>query len=228
MRARETVPRMALVVRGETRPVDLTEAYNARIASLENDPTEARLDEQGRSFPAELLPPFSDSAGSGLYPSGYLLASGPDGLAQRQIAFWLRPTRTEATAVQPAGQRLALVPGRFRRLHLLCFATADGVSLALKARLSGTPNTVGLAPVVVPRWDGLPASAARVGLMTRLLRGANGDLPGARGYLHHVTVTLDPNQSIDALVLPSEPRVRLVAATLEEVPAAVGPPAPGR
>jgi len=228
MRVGEVAPRQALVVRGETRPVDLSEHYNARIASFESETGDVKLDDLGRSLPAERMPPFGDDAGSGLYPSGYLQGTGPDQMVQRQIAFWLRPARTDATAIQPAGQLIAVVSGRFRRLHVLAFATADNVKLALRARLTGTPNAIELPPAVVGRWTSPPLSGTRLGYMTPFLHDLDGPAPGEHGYLHHVTVNLDPSKDIDALILPPEPRLRILAMTLEEVPVAVGPPAPGR
>lgn len=226
---RELVPRPVVVVGGEMVPVDLQPVCNVVGTHLAGSPVAGDFDGHGRSFPAELLPPGTDDTAVGLYPAGYLGPTGAD-VSSREVVFRLLPARRRLTMVKPDGQPLPVPPGRYRRLHLL----AAAVGADLTARFEVLPGGAGrdrqpvaLAPVAVSAWTGPPRHGERFGLSAAWRRGPAEPELGAPAYLHHVIVSLDPEQSISAVILPQDSELRIAAITLEKAgPARVGPPVP--
>ncbi len=218
-----------LVVRGDTRPVELDDLRRVVGSALDTRRAQADFDGQGHAFPAEAVPPGADDLSEGLYPSGYL---GPVGGAapawQRSIAFWYTGGQRQLLAFRTAGEQLRVIPGRYRRLHLLAAAVEGDVQVRLG--LVPTPRATAqprwLAPVGITAWDSPPRHGELIGLQVPYRRGTAEDEPRPC-YLHHQVIDLPADQAIEGLLLPDEPRLRLVAVTLEPAAAVpVGPPAP--
>ncbi|MCC7493039.1 MAG: carbohydrate-binding family 9-like protein [Fimbriimonadaceae bacterium] len=217
-----------VVTRGEVRLIDL--AAVATVAGIVSSANRQKgdFDGAGRALPAELVPPGAEDSAAGLYPSGYRQRGAANW--QRTVGFWYPAAGSAASVVVPAGQSVALPTGRYRRLHLLLAAVGDDLETTFAVVPADRRNdepAVALAPTWVTAWTSAPRHGELVGLQVPVQRGRDGDNPQQPCWLHHLVLPTPSDRPLAALLLPREPRLRLVALTAEPLPLPPpGPPAP--
>lgn len=216
--AQDSVPKPVLVVRGELQPFDLGQTFNIVGVSTDLDRESGDFDGKGNSLPAEAVPPGVDDISQGLYPSGYLEPIGgvvPDW--QRSVAFWYANPQRKLTAIRPDGQTIRIWPAKYQRFHVLAAAIDEDVTYALQAlRDKGEPLELG--PVTITSWNRPPAHGELRGFHTAYRRGKFLDDPTKPCYLHHLVIPVDSGDTIEALRLPADSRVRILAITGELTP----------
>ena len=196
---------------GSFRTIDLAKATN--VVAVTDDAHRGRgdFDGQGRSLPAEWVPPDQTGAADRIYPSGYYAPSTP--LAEVPFAF---PDASSgvAGAVACNGQQIVLGSKPVKRVHLLLASSEQQDQITLGLRLAdGQAEQVTLA---APGWTELPPDYPRdVGAYTPYLRALGGDDPSHSASLYHRTLAPASAGAI-ALDLPVHPSVKILAITVEE------------
>lgn len=213
----EVIP--VVVKGGPYWPVDLHKIFNEDGLSFDLDRTDGDFDGNGHTFPAENMPPDVAPPGMAvsedrLYPCGYWGSpngAGPE--ADRYIAFRY-PSKLdgEKNVVACEGQKVALPRGHYGRLHLLGAATTPG------AKGTFTLHYKYDHPVELTMscWEGPPVHGEHVAFMTSHRHGPEGDEAEPKGYLFHYTLDLDSTQPLEALTLPRNRSMRILAMTLEQ------------
>jgi hypothetical protein len=214
-----------------TVPVDLSKDFNTVGIGFESAPKEADFDGQGHSLPGEMLPPDGSTevngnplligqAGPNLYPSGYYCASTDNG-ANHQISF-LYPTKRGNNVIACKGQTIDLPDGRYHALHLLATATASGdPSVAANFGLVYGEGTE-LDPMPVADWDADTRSRPGNPVIGSLAfespyrLGPDGIDSSEPCALNDYPIKLDPNKRFSKITLPNDPRIKILAITLEK------------
>ena len=207
--------------RGSVVPVDLRKSLNAvGIASAPLPGGAGGFDGQGRALPAAMLPPDATSEVEGnpiligrpgppLYPSGYYAqATGADANSNHRVSFLYAPADAP-NIIECRGQTLALPGGSYRAVHLLAAATGGAPITA-----TFSTNSSAALPVTVADWQNAPAGDATLALRSpyRLAPTGAEAVPAALG---DYKLPLDPSRRITSLTLPNDPRVKILAISLE-------------
>jgi hypothetical protein len=196
---------------------DLSKLYDVVASSPDIDTASGDFDGNGGSFPAEMLPPDvpASKLTSTVYPSGYYRSpaqAGPD--SQRKISFNYGPKAAGLkNAVACAGQTIEIKPGNYTTLHILGAAVEPDANGKLGLVYeSGTER----ADVTMTSWTQAPKHGEQIGFMSQHTHKKDGDNVGAKGYLHHMTIKLDPSRKLTGITLPANSKMRVVAITLEK------------
>jgi hypothetical protein len=196
-----------MVQGGEFRAIDLSKLAN--VIAVTDDAHRARgdFDGEGRSFPAECLPPDQSGAADRLYPSGYYAPA-----SAHSVPFSFPDLASGCGgAVACDGQSLSLGERGVSRIHLLLASAAaqEQVALGLK-RDTGEVEQVTLA---VPGWR--PTGPEQeVGAYAPYVRTLTGDDASAPACLYHRTIAPSTGLAV-SLELPRQPSVRIMAITVE-------------
>ncbi len=120
-----------------------------------------------------------------------------------------KPERGVGRCLACAGQRVPLPTGPIIRLHLIAAATQprEEASFAIWDA-TGQNRSVALP---IAYWLEAPKNSAEIGFHTPYLRAATNDEP-ATAYLRHYV--LEAAGAV-ALELPKDPRVKVLALTVE-------------
>jgi len=186
----------ALPPSGPVAPVDLTAQFNNDAISNEFFMGSGDFDGTGRTYPAAQLPQTGHVTSDGV---DFLFSNGSEG---------------DPNNVVPAGQTIALPPGRYANLHVLgagdtgnasttVTATyADGTSAATTLRLTG--------------WLADPAYHETVAVRTRQIHTRTGALDVRAGIFHQV-LAVDPARELTAITLAAatDARPHIFAVSLE-------------
>ncbi len=144
------------------------------------------------------------------WPAAAIFVLGSAAFVQPTIIHWPPGWWT------PAGRRLSVPPGRYRRVYLLGASSYGPIHFTLRLRYQG--GAQGSVAAIWPDWwtPGRPLKPAIAGL-------AVGHAPrGQRAGLYAFRYPVNPSRTLDALVLPARlaaqhggaPSLHLVAATL--------------
>jgi hypothetical protein len=216
-RVYDQIVRPIQVINGRLTHVDLTKAYNLDGISDADDLRDGDFDGQGRTFPADLLPPY---AIGGAVPSGIWMSaarSGPE--SPRRISFvWGPKDRKEKNFVSCQGQKIDLGKdaGQCHVLHIV--AASSGQDIATNVKLvfqEPSGQSEDLYAFSVSRWDQPPTHGDEVAFLARRHHEAKGIQPGAVA-LYHYTITVREPRKLIGLVLPNEPSVKIAAITIEK------------
>ena len=187
--------------------------YDLDGVSRDDDRKDGDFDGRGRSLPGELLPATVVSA-------GIPFRTGPQGKGARNVLV-------------PRGQSLAVPPGGFDRVYLV--AAAVGGDREARFAVDGAPVTVTVPDWAEPvgQWDSRIVGGARVEEAALLAPAYAKETPlawvgthrhGARGeneayafaQLFRLRIDLPPGAR--TLTLPSDARLRILAATAARNP----------
>ncbi len=196
---------------------DLKKSYNLAGVSELADPTQGDFDGKGNSFPAALIPPFTDD---GVVPAGVWQAydrSGPE--SPRHISFrWGSKEPGNRNFVQCKGQRVDLGKGgaKCRVLHLVAASTGAPVNSNIKLVFQEpSGESEDLYAFTVNRWDQPPANGESVVFSSGRHHGPKGSVEGAVS-LYHYTFTVKEPRKLVAIILPNEPDIKIAAVTVEK------------
>ncbi|MHB9026901.1 MAG: DOMON domain-containing protein [Armatimonadota bacterium] len=189
--------------------VSLQNAYNDQAASGETLLNRADLDGSGNAFPLEEFlpdrtnPPLGYQAGYGLTAPAPGVPSFRFGAVQRGYAPMVRATGQEIELPKLAAATLHLCATRFGRENPQVFSVrySDGSTQQYRLNLSN--------------WLGEPAHGEPIVLQSRYVRTAHGDDWYLQGSLFAYKLALDPAKKAEALILPKNQEICLLAITLE-------------
>lgn len=204
------------VRKGAFLPAHLQDQFDLDGISSDDGRSDGDFDGTGRCFPAELLPPEvpTTPVRSTLYPCGYLGPATGVGLdCSRSVVFEYPEKRDGAPNFATCrGQKLALSVPRCRKLHILAAATKDTDADFVLHFSDGTSLE---QRVTMTAWDKEPRFGGHIAFRTpHRHAGSAGDEP-VPCYLVHYELTSDPRNVLDALTLPNNPNVRIMAITAE-------------
>ncbi|MGQ9524980.1 MAG: hypothetical protein ACUVTZ_09100 [Armatimonadota bacterium] len=204
------------VRKGSFLPAHLHDEFDLDGISSDDARTDGDFDGSGHCFPAELLPPEvpTTPARSSLYPCGYLGSATGVGLdCSRSVVFEYPEKRDGApNFITCRGQKLALSIPRCRKLHILAAAVKDTDADFV---LHFSDGTTLQQRVTMTAWDKEPRYGGHVAFRTpHRHAGSAGDEP-VPCYLVHYELTSDPKNTLDAVTLPDNPNVRIMAITAE-------------
>ena len=205
------------VVGGHLTFIDLAKAYDLDGVSEPEAPSEGDFDGHGRSFPAGLVPPFTDAS---IVPATMWQPydqSGPE--SPRRISFrWGPKTGKQDNFVVCRGQRIELGKANpsCRLLHIL--AASTGKSIVTNIRLifqEPTSQSEDLYALSVSPWDSQPVYREETAFLAHRHHEKSGIQPGSVALYHYVIRIREPRNLV-ALKLPDAPDIKIAAITLEK------------
>ena len=213
----DTTARQVRVTSGRLIWADLTKEYNVDGISDEDELFDGNFDGQGRTFPALLVPPFTDMTAA---PDAMWLPTaktGPD--SPRRISFRWGPKETGAkNFIACRGQRIELgkTGGQCRILHILAASTGKDIASEIKLVFQ-EPSTQSQDAYVfaVSAWDRPPTRSDAIAFVARHYHDRKGPQQGAVALYHYTLKIRDPRKLV-ALILPNEPAIKIAALTLEK------------
>jgi len=194
---------------GRFSTLDLGKYSN--VVAITDDAHRSRgdFDGQGRSFPAELLPPDQTGAGDRTYPAAYYSPSAPTD----EIPFRFPDTSSGvAGAVACDAQSIPLGEKGVKKVHLLLASTGQQSETAFAVRLAN--GTSEQASVVTPPWRSVVSDGSGIGAFCRYARTITNDDAAAPAVLYHRVIAPVNGRAI-SLELPREPTVKIMAITIE-------------
>ena len=194
---------------------DLTKAYNLAGAS-DGDRIIGDFDGQGRAFPAEWMPPYTDAPVTPAAMWTATDAGGPE--SARHISFRWGPKQPKTNNfIACRGQRVELgkTSGQCRVLHIVAASTERDVAASLKLVFQEpTSQSEDQYAVTVSRWDQPPSHGEEAALTVRRHYERDGLKPG-QVSLYHYAIKIHEPRKLVALVLPNSPEIKIAAITLE-------------
>ena len=203
---------------GKLHFCDLSKGFNLDGTTEEGDFFDGDFDGQGHTFPAPVVPPYTDLS---VLPSGMWLSgvkSGPD--SQKRIGFrWGGKDATTKNFVECQGQRLELgkTADKFRFIHILAsssaMATGGGIKVIYQEPSSQTADLLSFSSGL---WElGSAASTETVGFLAKRRHSHTG-VERKPVALYHYIIKIGAARTPVALVLPNAPEIKIAAVTLEK------------
>lgn len=196
---------------------DLAKAYNLDGVTDLSNPKDGDFDGKGRTFPAALIPPFTDD---GVVPAGIWQPydkTGPE--SPRHISFrWGSKEPRSSNFIVCRGQRVELgkYTGKCRVVHIVAASINANVTTNIKLVFQEpTGESEDLYAFSVSRWDQAPVNGEETVFTSKRYHDGSGTQDGAVS-LYHYTFTIRDPRRIVALKLPFEPNIRIAAITLEK------------
>jgi hypothetical protein len=206
------------VVHGKLTLVDLSKSYNLDGVTFATGTGDGDFDGAGRTFPAELIPPFAmtDSAPATLW----LPAKGTGLDSSRKISFrWGPKGDKDKNFIQCLGQRVPLTDPKkadsVSRIHLL--AATTGTDKLGEFTLVFTDGSQQLNTFLVSKWDSPPTHGEEMAAFCRYSHSRSGPATDKPVSLNHYIVRVrDNKKKIAAILLPNAPEIKIAAITLEK------------
>jgi Carbohydrate family 9 binding domain-like len=202
------------VTGGRQVPLDLTAQFDTDGVASEQRSRDGDLDGTGLTLPAEWFPSdhYGLNQGNLLYPSGY--SADISSVAARSIVFRYGVTTDGVKNVIACnGQTLAVPKEKFFAIHMAATVTGGSernLSVVLRYK-DGTTET----RTRVLRDIATPAGADdAVAFMTPRQRHAELDQAGVL-TVRHIIFPVPVAKELVSVTLPSDPKVKLFAVTLE-------------
>jgi hypothetical protein len=205
------------IVHGKLILTDLSKSYNLDGVTFATGATDGDFDGTGRTFPAELIPPF---AMTDVAPSTMWLpakSTGPE--STRKVSFrWGPKGEKEKNFLQCLGQKVPLVESKkaeaCSRVHIL--AASTGVDKLGEFTLVFSDGTQQLNSFLVSTWDGPPTHGEELSAFCRYSHTRSGPAFDKPVALHHYTVKVGDRKKVVAIILPNTPQIKIAAVTLEK------------
>ncbi len=211
----DTMVHAVQVVGNRLTFADLTKAYNLDGVS-DGDHLTGDFDGQGRAFPAEWMPPFTDAPAS---PAAMWLpadSGGPE--SARSISFRWGPKEGKLNNfLSCRGQRVELgkSSAQCRILHIVAASTDKDTGVNLKLIFQEpSGQSEDQYAITVSRWDRPPSRGEPVAILARRHYEHDGLKSGAVALYHYMIRIHEPRKLI-AIVLPNSPEIKIAAITLE-------------
>ncbi len=217
----DTLVRPVRVFGGKLFFADLSKGFNLDGITEEGEFFDGDFDGGGHTFPAPVVPPYTDlpALPSGMWLGG--LKPGPD--SQRRISFkWGGKDLASKNFVECRGQRLELTPpgakptGKYRFIHLLASSTGAATGGGMKVVFQEpTSQTADLLSFGAEPWTEVTTVKTPIGFLARRRHTRSGveRVPVA---LYHYTIKIGEARTPVALVLPNAPEIKIAAITLEK------------
>src|SRR5258706_8124044 len=209
---------MVEVINGKYTRVDLSKSFNLDGVSTDADRSDGALDGSGRTFPAELLPPFAFAADA---PSTMWLPSKGIGLdSSRRLSFrWGPKGDKENNFIQCVGQKVLLsaTPAKAQActaVHIVAAATKDGATAAFT--LQFVDGTQQFTSFPVSRWDAAPTRGEEVVFGARRIHSKTGEVRDKQVALYRYTIKVTEAKKLAAILMPNAPEIKIAAITLEK------------
>jgi hypothetical protein len=198
-----------LVRGGRLRTLDISSLLNVAAITTDSYRSRGDFDGEGRSLPAECLPPDLSGAREDLYPSGYYADAATEPLPV-PFAF---PDHSSGVggALACMGQSIPLGDRGVGRVHLLAASSARATEVQIG--LKHEDGSVEQMPVSVPSWL-QPNETSTVGVCTRYIRALGGE-EATPAYLYHVTLRPSSPTAVE-MELPRASSVKILAVTVED------------
>jgi hypothetical protein len=205
------------VVKGKLTLTDLTKSYNVDGVTFASGTADGNFDGSGRTFPAELIPPYA--TGEAAPATIWLPAKGTGLDSSRKISFrWGPKGEKEKNFLQCLGQKVPLVDSRkaepCTRVHFL--AATTGVDKLGEFMLIFSDGTQQLNSFMVSKWDGPPTHGEELGAYCRYSHTRSGPALDKPVGLHHYTVKVGDRKKVVGILLPNTPEIKIAAITLEK------------
>jgi hypothetical protein len=205
------------VVGGRLVFADLSKSYNLDGVTDVDAWTDGDFDGKGHTFPAALLPPFTDTP---VVASALWLPSektGPE--SPHRFSFRWGPKDPRAkNFLACQGQRVELgkSSGQCHYLHIVAASTGKDVLSHIKLIFQEpTSFSEDLYALSVSRWDSPATQHEEIAFLSPRVHGRNGIEPGPVALYHYVITIREPRRLV-ALQLPNEPSIKIAAITLEK------------
>jgi hypothetical protein len=198
-------------------PVDLSAYFNDRGVAFEGENIPG-FDGQGGSLPGEMLPPDGASEldgnplligkpGLALYPSGYYSTQTGSGWSSNHRISFLFPSKVDKDVVVAKGQTISLPSIGCHTIHILAAAASD----------APVPFKINGIAISVYPWTFNVGTALSKGETIALkypYRIVKSQIDGASPcvLMDYALPANDPK----SLMLPDDPRVKILAITLEK------------
>ena len=203
------------IVGGRLFFADLTKAYNLDGVSDLSALSDGDFDGKGRTFPAALIPPFTDD---GVVPACIWQPyerTGPE--SPRHISFrWGSKEPKSHNFIVCKGQRVELLKytGKCRVVHIVAASINANVTTNIRLVFQEpSSESEDLYAFSVSRWDQPPVNGDQAVFTSKIYHDTAGSKEGTVSLYHYTFVIRDPRKIV-ALKLPDEPNIRIAAVTL--------------
>jgi len=204
------------VIKGRLVAQDLGKLFDTDTISWDIAREDGDFDGTGLSYPAEFLPPETSllRAARSLWPCGLWTSVQGSGLgSSRHISFEYPPKADGANnAVTCKGQSIRLKSGRYTAIHVLAAASQEtSGEFGLVYGSKTVPITVQFSA-----WDQAPRHGEHAAFVCLHRHSPDGDQRGRPCYLNHYTISADASSKLNALRLPNNEAIKVLAVTLEK------------
>ncbi len=217
-RVADTVVRPIQVFGDRLTFTDLGKGFNTDgVADMDNK-AYGNFDGKGRSFPADLLPPFPDMP---VVPAGMWLPTDKTGAdSPLRIGFRWGPKEGKAkNMIACLGQKIELGKSSVGFCHLLhLVAASSGKEAQINLKLifeEPTGTSEDLYSLTVSPWDHPGENKDEIVLLTPWHNERDGAKAGAIA-LYHYSIKIRSPRKLIAIQLPLVPEVKIAAITLEK------------
>jgi len=204
------------VVKGRLVALDLETLFDTDVISSDTAREDGDFDGTGLSFAAEFLPPETSllRAEPSLWPCGLWTSAHGSGIeSSRHISFQYPPKADGVNnAVTCKAQSVRLKSGRYTAVHVLAAAVqATSGEFALVYGSKTVPATLQFSA-----WNRAPEHGEHAAFACLHRHSREGDQRGQPCYLNHYTIPVDPSSKLNALRLPNDEAIKILAVTLEK------------
>ena len=195
---------------------NLSKSYNLDGTSDIEDQT-GGFDSAGNSFPAAMLPPYSDTP---VTPSSLWLSTaetGPESPRRINFRFGSKEGKSP-NFISCKGQRVELgaSSGQCRLLHLVAASSGkDDVRTLRLIFKEPSGESEDQYAIVVSRWDQAPAHGEETVVLCPK-RYEKGILKTGTAALYHYIIKVREPRKLIAIQLPFDPDLKIAAITLEK------------
>ena len=196
---------------------DLSKAFNLDGVTELTNLNGGDFDGKGRTFPAAVIPPFTDD---GVVPAGIwqpYVRTGPE--SPRRISFkWGPKEPKNNNFIVCRGQRVELgkYTGKCRVVHIVAASVNANITTNLKLVFQEpSGESEDLYAFSVSRWDKPPVNGEDTVFTSNRFHTGGGSQDGTVSLYHYSFVVHDPRKIV-AIRLPDERNIRIAAVTLEQ------------
>ena len=216
-RVADTVVHPVQVIGDRLVFTDLSRGFNTDGVSDSENMAAANFDGQGRSFPAELLPPYPDAP---IVPAGMWLPTDKTGSeSPRRVGFRWGPKEGKSkNMIACLGQKVELGKSAdvCHVLHLVAASSGKESQINLKLIFEEpTGTSEDLYSLTVSPWDHAGENKDEIAVLTPWHNERGGAKAGAVA-LYHYSIKIRTPRKLIAIQMPLAPDVKIAAITLEK------------
>jgi hypothetical protein len=211
----------------DAQTVDLSKYFNGAGVGFERGSDPADFDGSGDSLPAAYLPPdetqeldvnplLVGKTGPPEYPSGYYTSTTDSGLLSNHRIAFLYAAKDNKNFVACSGQQIDLPDGNWKAIHILTASTGIDNVIAAPFVLGYKDGDV-TTTLQIANWTKIPSPvAAGIAIRLPFMLKQGSAVPTRPVFLGDYLIATDHSRGVRRLTLPTDPRIKVLAITVEK------------